>query len=72
MDTSQIGKVAKRIDEDDRNLITVINKLGRKQNMYVVNKSGLYSVILHSDKEETKPFHKWIKAKILPIYKLVI
>ena len=66
MDTSQIGKVAQRIDEDERNQITVTDKLGREQNMYVVNESGLYSVILRSDKEEAKPFRKWVTSEVLP------
>lgn len=66
MDTSQVGKVAQRLDEDERNQITVTDKLGREQNTYVVNESGLYNVILRSDKEEAKPFRKWVTSEVLP------
>ena len=50
MDTSQVGKVANRLEEDERNQITVTDSLGRKQNTYIINESGLYNVILRSDK----------------------
>ena len=34
--------------------------------MTVVNESGLYNVILRSDKPEAKPFRKWVTSKVLP------
>ena len=34
--------------------------------MNIVNESGLYNVILRSDKPEAKPFRKWITAEVLP------
>ncbi len=32
--------------------------------MTVVNESGLYNVILRSDKPEAKPFRKWVTAEV--------
>ncbi len=66
MDTSQVGKVANRLEEDERNQITVTDSLGRKQNTYIINESGLYNVILRSDKPEAKPFRKWVTNEVLP------
>ncbi len=66
MDTSQVGKVANRLDEDERNQITVMDVLGRKQKTYIVNESGLYHVILRSDKPQAKPFRKWVTNEVLP------
>lgn len=34
--------------------------------MVCVNESGLYHVILRSDKQEAKPFRKWVTSEVLP------
>ncbi len=34
--------------------------------MTVINESGLYAVILRSDKPEAKPFRKWVTTEALP------
>lgn len=34
--------------------------------MVFINESGLYSVILRSDKPQAKPFRKWVTAEVLP------
>lgn len=54
--------VAERLDEDER----AKSNLGRQGASWVINESGLYSVILRSDKEEAKSFRKWITSKVLP------
>lgn len=66
MDTSQVGKVANRLEEDERKLTTVTDSLGRQQSTYIINESGLYNVILRSDKPEAKPFRKWVTSEVLP------
>lgn len=59
-------KVAARLDEDERNLIPVIDGVGRRQETAVINESGLYSVILRSDKPEAKAFKRWVTHEVLP------
>ena len=34
--------------------------------MICINESGLYSVILRSDKPEAKPFRKWVTSQVIP------
>lgn len=63
---SQPIRVAERLDNDEVNQIHLIDKMGRNQKVYVVNESGLYSVILRSDKSEAKPFRKWVTSEVLP------
>lgn len=58
--------VAERLDEDEVSLTYITDSLGRKQETTVVNESGLYNVILRSDKPEAKPFRKWVTAEVLP------
>lgn len=57
--------VADRLDPDERGLIRV-DTPGGVQEMTCINESGLYSVILRSDKPEAKPFRKWVTSEVLP------
>ena len=59
-------KVAERLDEDERNQIPVIDSIGRKQEMSVISESGLYNVILRSEKPEAKPFRRWVTGEVIP------
>lgn len=58
-------KVADRLDEDEKGRIQ-IPTLGGNQEVSIINESGLYSVILRSDKPEAKPFRKWVTSEVLP------
>lgn len=66
MKDNSAGEVVKRLDKDEYDSIGVTDNLGREQNTYVINESGLYNVILRSDKEEAKPFRKWVTGEVLP------
>lgn len=65
LDTTQLKKIADRLDADEkaRNLITTP---GGDQETWIINESGLYNVILRSDKPEAKPFRKWVTSEVLP------
>lgn len=66
LELSEPHRVATRLDDDERTKSTVIDSLGRKQEMTIISESGLYSVILRSDKPEAKPFRKWVTSEVLP------
>ncbi len=57
--------VADRLDEDEKG-VSQIDTPGGLQNVSVINESGLYNVILRSDKPEAKPFRKWVTSEVLP------
>ena len=40
--------------------------LGGPQKMTIINESGLYKVILRSDKPEAKKFTRWVTHEVLP------
>jgi len=65
LDLGSPHKVAERLDDDEkgRNLIPTP---GGPQEMTVINESGLYAVILRSDKAEARPFRKWVTSEVLP------
>lgn len=54
------------LDEDERNTVPVTDSLGRQQQTYIINESGLYSLILRSRKPEAKAFKRWITREVLP------
>lgn len=56
---------AARLDADERESVRV-DTLGGTQEMVCVNESGLYNVILRSDKPQAKPFRKWVTNEVLP------
>lgn len=58
-------KVFDRLDEEEKGR-NQIPTHGGEQEMTVVNESGLYNVILRSDKPEAKPFRKWVTSEVLP------
>lgn len=62
---SKYRDTAARLDEDERGSAR-LDTLGGTQEMTVINESGLYNVILRSDKPEAKPFRKWVTSEVLP------
>ncbi len=66
MKANSAGEVAKRLDKDEYDSIGLTDSLGRKQKTYAVNESGLYSILVRSDKPKAKPFRKWITSEVIP------
>ena len=62
LDLTNPSVVAERLDNDERAKLD----LGRQGETNIVNESGLYSVILRSDKQEAKTFKRWITHEVLP------
>lgn len=60
------ARVAERLDGDEVSQTHFTDSIGRKQETTVINESGLYSVILRSDKPAAKPFRKWVTSEVLP------
>lgn len=59
------GRTAERLDPDELTRTTLVSG-GQNREMFVINESGLYNVILRSDKPEAKPFRKWVTSEVLP------
>lgn len=54
-----------RLDPDEKG-VRQMDTPGGRQEMSIISESGLYNVILRSDKPEAKPFRKWVTAEVLP------
>jgi prophage antirepressor-like protein len=57
--------VSNRLDPEEKG-VCYMDTLGGKQGLTFINESGLYAVILRSDKPEAKPFRKWVTSEVLP------
>lgn len=57
--------VSARLDDDEKGVHQMYT-LGGTQELTIINETGLYSVILRSDKPEAKEFKRWITHEVLP------
>lgn len=57
--------IVKHVDEEDRTKHPILTD-GGLQDMWVVNESGLYSLILSSKLPSAKPFKHWVTSEVLP------
>ena len=58
--------IGKLLDEDEKKLEYLLDTSGQKRKTWMINESGLYSLILTSTKPEAKTFKKWITHEVLP------
>lgn len=65
LNLSSPHKVAERLDDDQKGR-NQIPTLGGVQTLVTINESGLYEVIIRSDKPEAKKFRRWITTDVLP------
>lgn len=65
LEISNSRMVAGRLESDE--LMSVrLTSGGQHREMTAVSESGLYAVVLRSDKPQAKPFRKWVTSEILP------
>lgn len=57
--------VRKRIDEEDRGISKMETPSG-KQEMTIINESGLYTLVLGSKLESAKRFKRWVTSEVIP------
>ena len=58
--------ITRHTDEDDRMKYPITDSFGRTQKAYVINESGLYSLILSSKLPNAKKFKRWVTSEVLP------
>ena len=63
--TNSRDAIATHVFEDDKG-VEKIDTLGGKQNMTVINESGLYALVFGSRLESAKRFKHWVTSEILP------
>lgn len=62
-DTSDALK--RHVDEEDK-LTRCFTDSGQNREMYIINESGLYSLILRSQLSKARKFKRWVTSEVLP------
>lgn len=60
------AKVASRLEDGMSSTHPIPDSLGRIQHVTIVNESGMYRVVLRSDKPEALALQAWITDEVLP------
>lgn len=56
-----------RLDDDEKSYVDrTLLGLNPGKSMYIINESGLYSLIMTSRKPSAKKFRKWVTSEVLP------
>lgn len=65
IDLTNMSMALTRLDDDEKG-VSAIDTPGGAQQMAVITESGLYSLVLRSDKREAAKFRRWVTHKVLP------
>lgn len=65
LELTNVSKACQTLDEDEKG-ITKVYTLGGSQDMMLISESGLYTLIMRSNKPEAKVFRKWVTSEVLP------
>jgi prophage antirepressor-like protein len=56
----------RHVDIEDKDGVAIHDRIGREQQVTIINESGLYSLILSSKLPSAKQFKHWVTSDILP------
>ncbi|MBF0488551.1 MAG: Bro-N domain-containing protein [Nitrospirae bacterium] len=55
-----------KLDDDEKGRPVKVDTLSGQQEMVSINESGLYNLIMRSNKPQAKEFRKWVTSEVLP------
>jgi anti-repressor protein len=55
-----------KLDDDEKKLASILDMSGQYRQTWTINESGLYTLILTSNKPEAKKFRRWVTHDVLP------
>ncbi len=58
--------ISRHVEEDDRMKHPIMDEVGRVQESWIINESGLYALIFGSKLESAKRFKHWVTSEVLP------
>ena len=62
---SDTNMALKALDDDEKQTQKIFGS-GQNRKMWLVNESGLYTLIMRSNKPEARTFRKWVTSEVLP------
>ena len=69
LELSNPSEALKGLDDDERGSLRIsegTSPAGGNPNMNIISESGLYTLIMRSNKPEAKRFRKWVTSEVLP------
>lgn len=58
--------LVRNLDSDEVRKVHAIDSMDRGKEVSYLTESGLYTILLRSNKKEAKPFRKWVTGEVLP------
>ena len=65
LDLANSRDAVSRLDDDEKG-VGKADTLGGSQDMMLISESGLYTLVMRSNKPEAKVFRKWVTSEVLP------
>jgi prophage antirepressor-like protein len=65
LELANVSRAVEGLDEDEKG-VSKVHTLRGEQEMIIISESGLYTLIIRSNKPQAKPFRKWVTAEVLP------
>ena len=66
LEINNVSMAISRLDDDEKNTISLTEGIPGNPNKTIVNEPGLYSLVLSSRKPEAKVFKRWITHEVIP------
>ena len=66
LELSTTSRAVENLDDDEVSKTHTIDSLGRNQEVLIISESGLYTLIIRSNKPKAKEFRKWVTGVVLP------
>lgn len=66
LEISNYRDAVSKLDDDEVGKTDTIDSLGRKQEVLIISESGLYTLIIRSNKPNARKFRKWVTSEVLP------
>lgn len=54
------------LDDDEKNTVRISDGIRGNPNMNIISESGLYTLVMRSNKPEARRFRKWVTSEVLP------
>lgn len=65
LEISNVSDTAMRLDDDEKLNRSDLSSLGQRGG-WIINESGIYTLVLRSDKPDAKRFKKWLTSEVIP------
>ncbi len=65
LELSDVSMATRNLDDDEKGTSKVCTP-GGMQDMTVISEAGLYTLLMRSNKQEAKPFRRWVTHEVLP------